>query len=1329
MDRSLEIGRGPIVMMEQAAQQIEKCLIKDNSAPTLPEQLNIHQQSGATASGFTDHDYPVLNSIDLTSATLTQVKTLCKVPLPTEIMENFGHMQCHCMMGLFPEVDRAWLTIDSDIYLWMYEKGNDVAYYDGLNDTIISVGLATPKAGVFQSFIKYLLVLTTASDIIVLGVTFTGTEENPTAEIQLVPDPVFSVPTEGAVITTIAGTSHGRLFLGGKDGSLFEISYQAETSWFGKRFKKINHSQSNFSFLMPSFINAALSDVNGIVQIAIDNSRNILYTLTEKGTIEVYDLGANRNSFSRVARLNQSQLVQMAVNTVKTLDSQNFRPIISISPVELSESSQINLVAISQSGTRFYLTTTGKAQQPSIRPYCLTLSHVRLPPGFSANMTTRPRNVHMGHYKSRNLILLSSVTENDTLWCISSDLFPFSPSLMEVHTTVSLDGPALAVAEVPYEKYPQRQLPDPPSIVSQHIEPPKKYVVLTSQGAHVFLKLRPVDLLRQILLESRGLDTDVIKNFFTVLLADQACATSLILACLEDPQNSDVAEYATRAFFLFGGEPRLAPLTGHQQNIHSTLFMPNIMSTPAPYSNIQNMQNQNLSYSSYNPQFQNVGISPNTSQFEPFQYSSKHNGLYFYLERILRPIWNMLCVEKNVAQNIKKVYLSSTITSTDCILTLSHLNSLRNFVMKNTQLSTYNNQNSRNNNPNQTDQTINPVNVTQNYTLYDAQMDEKHSLDAFKTFINHACQVVGLWKILCEHQFHILAESLPEQHKQMLQNAVFKDLILFGKDLCSMFITILVNSYLGDNASVDSISIKLRDICPDLYKMEDATISKANEILKSARNLQNIDEKEDLIVSALDLCKSVVPDINLSDICHQFIGLKAYNAVIELCVLCANKIDQKNIAGHFYKNSEQGDQEGYRFYTKRMEIYQYVINMLNSIFVPQDSINQTLANTSGIQNVSGVQEETHVLLHKIIDEILQYSDELLHVAIYEWMISKNMTDDIINVKNTSLETYLQKVAQESPNNINVYDLLWKYYENNNNHTSAAKILNSLASKPGNLLSLQDRMSYLARAVMCMRSDKVGYVPYLGVFLRELEDKIDIAKVQEQILDAMTNLKNSIPNAEDAIIALNSGLYEITQLYENFAEPFHLWESKLAIIDCAGYSDPKFVEEIWNHIIEDEVQKYSGSGNDRMIQILSKIKILARQYKLSSNCFPLQHIILNLEMISAQLKTDSALVANLFLSIEIPIEMLINIYNRLITTTVTERFWTSEENEFHFYYVIAVLMNAFLRTHQSYNSVDKRKLIALCQDTTATILSNLYSKPNTERLINILKGIQAQLSRL
>lgn len=65
--------------------------------------------------------------------------------------------------------------------------------------------------------------------------------------------------------------------------------------------------------------------------------------------------------------------------------------------------------------------------------------------------------------------------------------------------------------------------------------------------------------------------------------------------------------------------------------------------------------------------------------------------------------------------------------------------------------------------------------------------------------------------------------------------------------------------------------------------------------------------------------------------------------------------------------------------------------------------------------------------------------------------------------------------------------------------------------------------------MCMRSDKTGYAPQLGVFLRDLEDKMEVARVQELILEEITNLRDQISNSNEAIAALNSGLYEISQV--------------------------------------------------------------------------------------------------------------------------------------------------------------------------------------------------------
>jgi nuclear pore complex protein Nup155 len=1231
----------PIQKMEVAARNVDKSLAIDCSAPTLLDLMNIHPPQCSTASGLTDHDYPVLSGAPLALNSMLQIKTASKVPLPPEILEHFSHIQCHCMMGLFPEIKRAWLTVDSDIYVWSYEDNSDLAYFDGLNETILSVGLVKPKPGVFHAFIKHLLVLTTAIDVIVLGVTFTANQNGPPGEIQLIPDPVFTIPTDGSTFSAIACTFEGRLFLGSKEGCLFEIVYQAESGWFGKRCKKINHSTSALSFLVPSFLNAALSEEDGILQIAVDNSRHILYVLTEKGSIEVYDLGIKGDSFSKVTKIAQSTLVNQAVNIVKTLDSQNFRPIVSISAVEASESHHIYLVAVTQTGVRFYLTTHTLVNiPPNQRPYTLFLLHVRLPPGYSANITIRPRAVHIAHHSDRNLVLLSTVNEKDVLWCISSDLFPFSQNLMEAYTTVSLDGPALALAEVPQEN-PLANLSQEgaPLVVRQHYELPKKYVVLTSQGVYIFSKLRPVDILRQLLSETQGLNSDNVKAFFMVQKEDQACATSLIIASLDVDENLELAEYATRAFFLYGGEPRLGAITPMSQaNMLSgtSPFSPNIISTPAATHHFQQQSP---------PQPSNLTYHPSFDMNSPFIFSSKHNGLYLYLGRILRLIWNKRCIEK-VCVDGKNIVNTSTVTSDNCRWILNYLTTLHNFLLSNTQLAVCDNSSQ------QLEATLNvsKLNATNrmNHTLQDAQIEERLSLNSLKLFVSHCCQIMGLWRILCEHQFHVLIGTLPPNHQIMLQDTTFKDLFLYGQDICSLLISALVDSYLGDNASVDSISVKLREVCPHLYKVEDAAFSKANEMLKSSRSIQNIDEKEDMVMSALELCKSIAPNINLSGICKQFVSLKAYHAVIDLCITCAKKVDPDNVAGHFYKNdSSIADQEGRNFYHKRMDVYKEVFNMMDSLC----SENSTNLNVTMLSPVP-TEGDNRVLITQLVNEILDYPDEILHVALYDWMMKKQMSSELIKVNNSSLETYLLHTSQQSPDNIAVIDLLWKYYENNNNHAAAAKILDSLASKTGTSLNLKERLEYLTRAIMCMRSDKVGYAPYLGVFLRDLEDKMEVAKVQEQILEAVTALKGSHPAADEAITALNSGLYQISQLYENFADPLELWECQLAIIDCAGYTDENLIEKIWRNILRREIRKSTGNPNNRMAQILAKVKHIARHCGVSTQCFPLAFLISELEQLSTYLKSDRSLVPKSFVAMELPIDALLEIYNRYLTTVIS-----------------------------------------------------------------------------
>lgn len=154
-----------------------------------------------------------------------------------------------------------------------------------------------------------------------MGVTFAGqtvslASSSPYEEMQLMNKPIFILNTDNVAITTVIGTKDSRIFLGGRDGSLYEICYQTEPSWFGKRCKKVNHSQSMVSYMVPGFLKF-FSEDDSIAKISVDNSRHLLYVLTEKGAIEAWNIGKDAQTTRRIARVSQNDIVHQASNVLK----------------------------------------------------------------------------------------------------------------------------------------------------------------------------------------------------------------------------------------------------------------------------------------------------------------------------------------------------------------------------------------------------------------------------------------------------------------------------------------------------------------------------------------------------------------------------------------------------------------------------------------------------------------------------------------------------------------------------------------------------------------------------------------------------------------------------------------------------------------------------------------------------------------------------------------------------------------------------------------------------------------------------------------------------
>lgn len=196
-------------------------------------------------------------------------------PLPKYVLDKLQTVEVASFLGLFPEINRSYLTYDNELFIWNYENPSDQLWFKELTQPIRAVGLVVPKSDVFEEFVKvrpdsnnvlplflrslviafvalapqYLVVVATPSEVVVLALT--GADDDPKAPMRLVPTDIMC-PTDGVGVLHIVGSSTGRVFLGGDDGCLYELAYtKADTiwgAWSGKHTKcrKINHTAGRF---------------------------------------------------------------------------------------------------------------------------------------------------------------------------------------------------------------------------------------------------------------------------------------------------------------------------------------------------------------------------------------------------------------------------------------------------------------------------------------------------------------------------------------------------------------------------------------------------------------------------------------------------------------------------------------------------------------------------------------------------------------------------------------------------------------------------------------------------------------------------------------------------------------------------------------------------------------------------------------------------------------------------------------------------------------------------------------------------------------------------
>lgn len=193
--------------------------------------------------------------------------------IPDAVIEASSSAETYASQGLFPEIQRAWIVIDTRLYLWNYADASQDAFesYEHPERVILSVGLVKPKAGVFIDTIKHVLVVCTSTSVSLLGLAFenaqtpaatAGAASSSASNVAPTPESrqiklfvtEMSVNTDGVQMSDVCGTEAGRIFCKGNDGCLYEVLYQPNEGWFSNRCALRNITSPRLSNLVPSFM-------------------------------------------------------------------------------------------------------------------------------------------------------------------------------------------------------------------------------------------------------------------------------------------------------------------------------------------------------------------------------------------------------------------------------------------------------------------------------------------------------------------------------------------------------------------------------------------------------------------------------------------------------------------------------------------------------------------------------------------------------------------------------------------------------------------------------------------------------------------------------------------------------------------------------------------------------------------------------------------------------------------------------------------------------------------------------------------------------------------
>eukprot|EP00730_Choanoeca_flexa_P008962 TRINITY_DN12562_c0_g2_i1.p1 TRINITY_DN12562_c0_g2~~TRINITY_DN12562_c0_g2_i1.p1 ORF type:complete len:1292 (+),score=380.00 TRINITY_DN12562_c0_g2_i1:19-3894(+) len=1151
----------------------------DRRFKKLPELLT------ADISGNSAHDYNVVEPL----ASLTQ-----NHPLDPELAEQLEQVQVHSMFGLFPEINRAWLSVDKQIYLWNLSDGTDFCVYKELAEVIVGVALVKPRPGSFDPRVEYLLCLATPSTVSLVGVEFQRTAEGQVEELNLDADAHYVTSTDNVAMTCLIGGPDGRIFMGGNDGAVYELQYEKSTSWlFGYKCRKINHSQSMMDYIVPSILSSVFGGVKEeILQLCYDASRNVVYARS-KNSIQAYLVDVNGLTKAKTlydGAAHQQRYSKHAHGSIIH---------IAVVPAEV-DNSTIGLVGVTDKGTRLYFTTrhqtryiitTGMVSSP------IDISKVRVLPSLPG---TPEIKVEQAAY-AEGVLTLATVDVNGghSVMMVSPRLFNAAarvdslprpkgkaPHLEEEVLTWRF--PALCAVNA-IAQLPRRTLSNLTfnPLAGQFLEP-LTFALLTTMGTFEVDVARPVDKFRARL--AQGEDLAGMAGFFQLPDDGDARTNSSGLTFASTIQQQQGLQPEERLERLMDTQVYCREACATAMVVAAGMHQADLALRKRAITALQRFQGQPVQLETTVVQPQ--GMFGKAAAGPQILHSGLHDGVALFFGRLVRDFWlehMFQPVDPSNPQALRSAVPASVLGSASDRLSRFW----DAFAVT-------------------CDSQLEQAGASLAVEEGTPQQEEVKSLYGLYSLMVMTHEAIQFWLLLCEEDRRLpelTAQLTPDQRRQ-LQTSTFAAWVTseVGLDLSRALIDKLLRQMSSRGPAGrqdhDHMCERLHNLCPSLFHQEDVMRAKAMELLQLAK-LMPADKQA--VINAKDQLARTAKQFNtlqgLDQACQLLVDMRAWKVGVDLVVECVQLPSLKPAVMHFRRNQPEDDATGRRALTQCQDLHQL-------LFGPNGVVTKLYQAYTSATAGSEQRQQLQTELDKQLYSVLMADDELLDYALFHWLLQNGEDARLVEAQSSRVEPYLQQRRQQlqqvdPAGSRACLQLLMRHYIARKQFAKAGTLSAELAQAQDSSFTLDDRVEHLATAIKNMSSE-APRTTAISESLRQLIDIRDVARIQSDVQGALQARGVST----DVVKGLDRGFLPLTELYEDYCLKYDLHECTLAAMMLAGAV--KQIDTVWINIIESQ-----GQGNNLQLEPLAHhVASVARPYRESNAPVPLQLIVQRIEEFAA-----------------------------------------------------------------------------------------------------------------